>query len=219
MKSARPWYLETEWPSFNWTSVIREEQAKGMKTLRPKGLRFMKSVIRLSKPLTLKIVFIQLKSSASIANCVLSIPGLWQGIIDCILFLWNIYINTVTSTAVFLILFITMVIFFTKFAFHYLKIFTKWHFANILDVLIYYQQNFPLLSKNLKCQELFQWSTDKVCVCVCACVCVRAHACVCVWKRERETECVPCILHRRMKSQIEHCLIHYFLELSCHYIL
>ena len=143
----------------------------------------MKSVIRLSKPLTLKIVFIRLKSSASIANCVLSIPGLWQGIIDCILFLWNIYINTVTSTAVFLILFITMVIFFTKFAFHYLKIFTKWHFANILDVLIYYQQNFPLLSKNLKCQELFQWITDKVCVCVC----VRVR--VCVWKRERNRVC------------------------------
>lgn len=59
-----------------------------------------------------------------------------------------------------------MVIFFMKFAFHYLKIFTKWHFANILDVLIYYQQNFPLLSKNLKCQELFHWITDKVCVCV-----------------------------------------------------
>lgn len=200
MKSARPWYLETEWPSFNCTSVTREEQAKGMKTCRPKGLSFMKSVIHLSKPLTLKIVLIPPKSSAYVAKCVLSISGLWQGIIDCILFPWNIYSNTVTWTAVFLILFITMVIFFMKFAFHYLKIFTKWHFANILDVLIYYQQNFPLLSKNLKCQELFHWITDKVCVCVC------------VW----ETECVPCILHRRIKNKIEHYLIQYFLELPCH---
>ena len=160
----------------------------------------MKSVIHLSKPLTLKIVLIPPKSSAYVAKCVLSISGLWQGIIDCILFLWNIYSNTVTWTAVFLILFITMVIFFMKFAFHYLKIFTKWHFANILDVLIYYQQNFPLLSKNLKCQELFHWITDKVCVCVC------------VW----ETECVPCILHRRIKNKIEHYLIQYFFELPCH---
>ena len=58
-----------------------------MKTCRPKGLSFMKSVIHLSKPLTLKIVLIPPKSSAYVAKCVLSISGLWQGIIDCILFL------------------------------------------------------------------------------------------------------------------------------------
>ena len=42
-------------------------------------------------------------------------------------------------------------------------------FCQILDVLIYYQQNFPLLSKK-SARDFFNWITDKnVCVCVCVC--------------------------------------------------
>lgn len=116
----------------------------------------------LSTPLTLEIVFIW-------PSLVLSIPGLWQRIIDCKVFFWNIYIRGVTLTAVFLNLFITMVIFFVKFDLHYPKIFTKWKFTNTLDGLIYHQQNLPLLSKNLRCFWSDRWWR---CVCICVKVCL-----------------------------------------------